>query len=142
MGIYKLLAKFGTPGSTARTIASQYLKVKQEKPDLSDLEILDMILEARNAALPYSPLQYTRLLEAVAGCNLAEFILQVILVESNVQEFELPAGQLDDLRAVISGELSKRGLGREASTADLGSYVSKSNQEELERIRRLKEKKD
>ncbi len=113
MGFFSWLARKGVAGETARTIGQQYLMLKARgsaDSETGDEEIFETILAARHAAKPYTLTELARLQSsAVYSESVADFVLGVVLAESNVGPSELPEGQMNNLREAITREL--RGLG-------------------------------
>jgi len=104
----------GTPGQTARAIATEYTKLGREHPNASHGGLLNTILEARHAVRPY--------LESTLGilrawilrdATVAEFATSVAAIEAHfdpMEHVQNPGDEYGRLRAVVREEVRKLGL--------------------------------
>jgi hypothetical protein len=84
MGLFDFLYKHGAPGQTARTVIAQYLKLKDNRPNIEDHQIMRMIVEVRHAAIPYRPDQLERLEKFLQDHpSLFKFIVKLIEIDTD-----------------------------------------------------------
>lgn len=110
MELMDWLARKRTVGETVRTVGRQYIALRQEQPEEENAKIFRSIILARGKAVRYSFDQFGALVAAAADSkDLTEFILQIVLVESNQTASELGEGPLQAIHA-IQAELGTLGL--------------------------------
>lgn len=109
--IINFLAKYGAPGSTANWACSQYLKFKQEHPNLEDVEFLEQIIKSRYKVLPDQEVE-NYVLERLGGVQSLTNLVTLILVAENKSKPTMDnLGYLALVERTVQGIIEKRGLG-------------------------------
>lgn len=103
MGLAKLIAKYGTPGSTAKSVANGYKKIKAASPELTDKDIFYKIIEVRYSFM--NDKQYFGFIKDMIDNNkinnICELVMEIIAQESKDYN-DLPFNyKLEILTAVL-----------------------------------------
>ncbi|MBU1092414.1 hypothetical protein KJ836_01970 [Patescibacteria group bacterium] len=106
----KLLAKHGTPGSTANWACSQYLKFKKDYPNLEDVEFLEQVVKGRYKVLPDKEVE-DYVLERLDGVQSLTNLVTLILVAENKRKPTMAdLGYLATVEYTVQEVIDKRGL--------------------------------
>lgn len=109
MGLAKLIAKFGAPGSAAKSVANGYKKIKAACPEMSDKDIFKKIVEVR-----YSFMGENHYLDPISKMidnneidNICELVMSIISHES--KDFEdLPFSYKTEILSAVAEILCKQ----------------------------------
>lgn len=124
MGFFDFLYKVGAPGKTAETVVSQFLKIKERKPELENYEIMKLIIQARHAAIPYKPHQMAQLEELLEKKpKLFDFVVRLIEIDtdayaninySDVEDIKATYDMMDRIEKVVRDVFRKYEISEEA----------------------------
>lgn len=117
-------ARIGAPGDTARVVGQQYLVLQAQNPQTTKREIFETIANARHAAQPYTTEQLSRLETAVDSDSLSEFVIHLLLIESNLRAHEIQGAPLQSLVSAVNDELRRIGLTDRTRAEWLARFLS------------------
>lgn len=107
--IFKKLLELGNPGMTSRWAAKVYAQIKRDQPELSDCEVIDLILRIRfNDIIPNRD-QYIASIRARSTIhNITDAV--AFIIDQEVGHFKATSKNIQIMNEVIVDQLCKNGV--------------------------------